>query len=127
MQASDIGILCSHEEGFSNLLLEYMASGSVVATDVGGNKEAVKDGWCGYIVLPKKPEKLSEAILKIYTSKQRAVFGMRARKEQESISLLINALTNMKIFIKNKFQLKVNKSENLCVVLLGLLIIRSKE
>src|SRR3546814_4809262 len=37
---SDIGVLCSHEEGFSNAILEYMQAGlPVVATDVGGNAD----------------------------------------------------------------------------------------
>lgn len=44
LAASDIGILASTTEGFSNSVLEYMASGlPVVATDLPGNREALGD------------------------------------------------------------------------------------
>ncbi len=42
--AMDLGVMSSHEEGFSNALLEKLAVGlPVVATDVGGNPEALQD------------------------------------------------------------------------------------
>jgi len=48
---SDIAVLPSHEEGFSNAILEAMAHGlPVVAYDVGGNNEAVNNGITGYLV-----------------------------------------------------------------------------
>ena len=49
LQYSDVGVLCSHKEGLSNAILEYMeASLPVVATDVGGNPELVDEtnGFC---------------------------------------------------------------------------------
>ncbi|MGG1946442.1 glycosyltransferase [Trinickia sp. NRRL B-1857] len=43
LYAMDIGVMASHEEGFSNALLEKLASGlPVVATSVGGNPEALE-------------------------------------------------------------------------------------
>jgi len=61
--AADIAVLCSHEEGFSNSVLEYMASGTTaVVTDVGGNAEAVIDGECGVVVPPKRPDLLGGAL-----------------------------------------------------------------
>lgn len=46
----EIGCLTSLNEGFSNAILEYMAAGlPVVATDVGGNREAVLDGVTGFL------------------------------------------------------------------------------
>ena len=51
MNESDIGILASDEEGFSNAILEYMSYKlPVIATDVGGNSEAINHGYTGYIV-----------------------------------------------------------------------------
>jgi glycosyltransferase involved in cell wall biosynthesis len=48
--AGDIGILTSHTEGFATAILEYMATGiPVIATDVGGNQEALGDA-AGVIV-----------------------------------------------------------------------------
>jgi len=38
----DIGVIASHEEGFCNALMEKLTAGlPVVATNVGGNPEAV--------------------------------------------------------------------------------------
>lgn len=63
-RAADIGILCSHEEGFSNSILEGMANGiPMVVTDVGGNAEAVLDGECGIVVPPHDPAALANSIL----------------------------------------------------------------
>jgi L-malate glycosyltransferase len=46
----DVGCISSLNEGFSNAILEYMARGlAVVATDVGGNREAVVDGVTGFL------------------------------------------------------------------------------
>jgi glycosyltransferase involved in cell wall biosynthesis len=64
LAASDIGILCSHEEGFSNAILEGMAAGlPMVVTKVGGNAEAVQDMTTGLVVEPKNPEELADALL----------------------------------------------------------------
>jgi GalNAc-alpha-(1->4)-GalNAc-alpha-(1->3)-diNAcBac-PP-undecaprenol alpha-1,4-N-acetyl-D-galactosaminyltransferase len=64
--ASDLGLLTSHQEGFSNALLEMMAAGlPVVATDVGGNREAVAEGVTGLIVQPHSPDALAEAITRL--------------------------------------------------------------
>jgi glycosyltransferase involved in cell wall biosynthesis len=63
VRSSDLFVHPSHEEGFSNAILEAMAGGlAVVACDVGGNPEAVKDGITGLLVPPRDPEKLSAAI-----------------------------------------------------------------
>ena len=62
----DLGVLASHEEGFSNSILEGMAAGvPMVVTDVGGNSEAVVDGKSGFVVPPHHPEELGNAILKL--------------------------------------------------------------
>ena len=64
LAASDVGLLCSHEEGFSNSVLEGMASGlPMIVTDVGGNPEAVIDGECGIVVPSRSPSHLADAIL----------------------------------------------------------------
>ncbi len=51
LSISDVCVLSSMAEGFSNSILEYMgASRPVVVTDVGGAREAVIEGKTGYIV-----------------------------------------------------------------------------
>jgi len=66
LTACDIGLLCSHEEGFSNALLEGMAAGlPMIATDVGGNREALLHDETGLLVPPRDPKRLAEAIVRL--------------------------------------------------------------
>ncbi len=58
LSISTICVLSSKAEGFSNSILEYMAAGRpVVATDVGGAREAIVEGETGYLV-PAGDEKM---------------------------------------------------------------------
>lgn len=77
MSGADIGILCSHEEGFSNAILECMAAGlPMVVTDVGGNREAVVDGESGFVVPARDPEAMADALrLLIDDPRLREKFG----------------------------------------------------
>jgi len=81
LSAADIGLLCSHEEGFSNAILEGMVAGlPMVVTDVGGNKEAVVDGKTGWVVPAKDPVALRQAILKLIRDPQQAQsFGLAGK------------------------------------------------
>jgi glycosyltransferase involved in cell wall biosynthesis len=100
LSCADIGILSSHEEGFSNAILEYMAAGlPVVATNVGGNAEAVLHEETGVIVPAKSPAALGEAILKLALDKdKRARFGKAGKAritEQFSLERCINAYESL--------------------------------
>jgi glycosyltransferase involved in cell wall biosynthesis len=85
-QAADILLLASHEEGFSNAVLESMAHGlPVVATDVGGNSEAIIQGADGILVPPVNPEKLGEAICALANdATKREQIGKAARLSAET-------------------------------------------
>jgi glycosyltransferase involved in cell wall biosynthesis len=66
LAAADMFVLPSRSEGFSNAIIEAMASYlPVVATDVGGNAEAVEEGITGFLVPPEDPGALSSAILRL--------------------------------------------------------------
>lgn len=83
LAASDLSILASHEEGFSNAIIEAMAARlPLVVTDVGGNGEAVLDGVTGFVVPPRSVEPMGEAILRLAIDpalRQRLGEGGRAR------------------------------------------------
>lgn len=87
---ADLGILCSHQEGFANSILEAMAAGlAMVVTDVGGNREAVVDGVTGLVVPPRDPTALEAAILTLARDPdRRAEMGAAARaRAQENFSM----------------------------------------
>ena len=63
LAAFDIGVLCSKYESFSNSLIEYMAAGlPTVASDVGGNSEAIRHGENGLLYPVEEENKLEEAL-----------------------------------------------------------------
>jgi len=82
LAAADIYVSASHEEGFSNALLEAMAaSKAVVATRVGGNVEMLEEGALGLLVAPQNPSALADAIGSLLQHPEiRADFGARAAR-----------------------------------------------
>lgn len=82
---ADIGVLSSHEEGFSNAVLEGMAAGlPMVVTRVGGNPEAVLDGETGFVVAPHDPAGLAEALSRLSADPAlRRRLGAAARERLE--------------------------------------------
>jgi len=66
LNVSDVCVLSSKAEGFSNSILEYMAAARpVVATDVGGAREAIREGETGYIVGSGNDELMAERIVSL--------------------------------------------------------------
>jgi glycosyltransferase involved in cell wall biosynthesis len=67
LAAADIAVVPSHQEGFSNSLIEAMACGlPVVATRVGGNIDAIVDDESGLLVPVKDPAALKATIFRLY-------------------------------------------------------------
>ncbi len=73
LRACDVFVHPSHQEGFSNAVLEAMAAGrAVVATDVGGVPEAVAHGETGLLVPPRSPAALAAALVVLLRDPARA-------------------------------------------------------
>lgn len=79
LRAFDVAVLPSLSEGFSNSILEYMAVGlPVIATDVGGNPEALESG-AGLLVPPADDAALAAAMERLLSqSSERMNMGFRA-------------------------------------------------
>ncbi len=82
---SDVCVLSSRAEGFSNSILEYMAaSRAVVATNVGGAREAISEGETGYLVPAGDVEKMAARIISLLCDNERRhAMGERGREVVE--------------------------------------------
>lgn len=82
LSASDIGLLTSHEEGFSNAILEGMAAGlPMIVTSAGGNAEAVLHEETGIVVPVRDIERLAAAIVRLAgDASLRARLGVAGRE-----------------------------------------------
>jgi L-malate glycosyltransferase len=82
----DVGVLCSDTEGFSNALLEYMLCGcAAVASDVGGNREAVRPDVTGLLVPPGNAAALAGGLERLLAGgdlARRLAASARAEAEQ---------------------------------------------
>lgn len=92
----DVGCLVSGTEGLSNAVLEIMAMGkAMVVTAVGGNTEAVMDGYNGILIPPNDCGRLVEAINYLYQNpSKREEMGRKSRER-------INQVFSMEAMIRN--------------------------
>jgi glycosyltransferase involved in cell wall biosynthesis len=66
LHAMDIFLLTSRFEGLPRVVLQAMAAGvPVVATDVDGTPEVVRDRRTGLLVAPESPEEAAAGILEL--------------------------------------------------------------
>jgi glycosyltransferase involved in cell wall biosynthesis len=81
LRISDVCVLSSKAEGFSNSILEYMAAGKpVVATAVGGAPEVIIEGETGYIVPPDDERAMADRIISLLNDPKRAsAMGLKGR------------------------------------------------
>jgi sugar transferase (PEP-CTERM/EpsH1 system associated) len=82
LSLTDIYVNCSSFEGMSNTILEAMASSKpVVATDVGGNPELVREGETGFLVPSGDEAALANRLTRLLDDAAlRATMGADARK-----------------------------------------------
>jgi glycosyltransferase involved in cell wall biosynthesis len=95
LAASDICVLSSQAEGFSNSILEYMAAGrAVVATNVGGASEAIIEGETGYLVNAEDDQAMAQRIIWLLRDpEKRRTMGLNGRRLVEQRFSIANRLT----------------------------------
>jgi len=86
---SDLFVLPSRSEAFPNAVIEAMAAGlPVVASDVGGIPEVVRDGVTGVLVPPDDVPALADAVAGLMDAPRRAAaLGQVARDTVEHYSI----------------------------------------
>lgn len=100
--ALDVYVSASASEGFSNVILEAMASGKpVIATDTGGNPEAVVHGETGLLVPVGSPPSIAQAAKQLLRDPLlRRQLGNRGRaRVEENFSLSAMALKNEQLYL----------------------------
>ena len=103
---SDIGLLASEEEGFSNAILEYMSCGlPVVASSVGGNKEAIIHNKNGFLFEVGDTKKMAYYLEKLIKNKK----------------LRINMGKQSQLIQRNRYTIKkqINSYEDIYKSILG--------
>jgi len=98
LKMADVFFLPSRSEGFSNALIEAMGCGlPCVATDVGGNSEAIRDGVSGFIVENENAESAADRILKLLRepglARTMAAAGKCTVSERFTTKIMIDQLT----------------------------------
>ena len=98
---SEVCVLSSRGvEGFSNSILEYMAAARpVVATDVGGAREAVSEGATGYVVQPEDFSTMAGRIISLLRDPEEAEkMGLRGKQrvlEQFSCAVQLSKVESL--------------------------------
>jgi glycosyltransferase involved in cell wall biosynthesis len=94
MNTMNLFVLPSLGEGISNTILEAMATGlPVVATNVGGNVELVKEGLTGILVPPGEPAAMAQAILQYHRNPDLIIKHGKAARQQIEASFSMEAMT----------------------------------
>lgn len=97
---SDIFVLPSRNEGFSNALIQAMASGlPCVATRVGGNAEALEEGVSGFLIDSEDHEALAERLIWLLrdpqSGRRMGRCGREAAVERFGMTAVLDRLMNI--------------------------------
>ena len=103
LSISFAGVLTSFNEGFSNSILEYMAAAlPVVATDVGGAREAIVENETGFLVASDDAAALANRLTELLTDEEKALgFGKKGRRRvEEKFSVAAQLENTLKLYGK---------------------------
>jgi glycosyltransferase involved in cell wall biosynthesis len=66
--------------------IAYNFDTPVIATDVGGLGEVVRDGITGYVIPPADPQALAKSIRRFYAERREAEFAANVQQEKKKYS-----------------------------------------
>ncbi|MFZ1321557.1 MAG: glycosyltransferase [Ignavibacteria bacterium] len=82
--ASDVVVLPYIDATQSGITqIAYYYDKPVIATDVGGLSEAVHDGKTGFLIKPKDPKSVADAVVKFYREDLEKKFSENAKEEKK--------------------------------------------
>ncbi|MDH3592452.1 MAG: glycosyltransferase family 4 protein [Planctomycetota bacterium] len=104
LHAMDVFLLTSRHEGLPRVVLQAMAAGvPVVATDVDGTPEVVRDRRTGLLVPPERPREAADRVLELAGDgplrQQIAEQAVRELREEFDIHGMVRALERIYIFL----------------------------
>jgi glycosyltransferase involved in cell wall biosynthesis len=99
-RAAWVLVLASESESFGRVLVEAMASGApVIATNVGGIPEVVRNDQEGLLIAPGSSDELANAITRLLKEENlRICFARTALRRADSFSLDLHIKNMVKIF-----------------------------
>ena len=118
LKVSDVCVLSSKAEGFSNSILEYMAAGRpVVATDVGGAREAIIEGETGHTVPSGDDRLMAGIVVSLLRDSEKAnLMGEQGRRVVEqkfsAQALLRNTEALYEKLLAGKHEMKDRVTQN---------------
>jgi glycosyltransferase involved in cell wall biosynthesis len=100
MKSADVFVISSLTEGLPFVILEAMASEiPIVATNVGGMKDILKNNYSGLLVKPANPQELKNGIEKIVCdpnlAKKLTINAANEVKKKYSIEKVVDTLINV--------------------------------
>ncbi len=118
LSAFDVFVLSSHDEGMSNAVLEAMAMRlPVVATDVGGTGEVVRDEASGLLVPAKDPDALAAAVARVIADPERMVamgsLGRDIVVERFSARAMVRQMEELYLDIARSKQLELGRAADI--------------
>jgi glycosyltransferase involved in cell wall biosynthesis len=111
LSISDVCVLSSRAEGFSNSIIEYMAAARpVVATDVGGAREAIVHGQTGYLVPAGDSEQMADYTISLLLDPEKArLMGERGQLLVRDQFSSVRQLQNTERLYSELLPLRVGK------------------